>query len=70
MASVILSDDIFQTIEKPFTLTDKQTWTLVDTFHKHWKDLTANSMRTVMEAGAMLYNDPKNFADEFEQHYL
>lgn len=70
MTSTVLSEDIFQTIEKPFQLSDDQYWLLVNTFHQNWSQLTANSMRTVMEAGAMLYNNPDNFTDEFQQHYL
>jgi hypothetical protein len=70
MASVMLSDDIFQTIDKPFILTPDQYWLLVNTFFHNWDNLTANSMRTVMEAGAMLFNNPNSFTDEFEQHYL
>jgi hypothetical protein len=70
MASIVLSDDVFQTLENPFILTDDQTWLLVNTFYINWPNLTANSMRTVMEAGAMLYNDPETFTDEFQQHYL
>jgi hypothetical protein len=70
MASIMLSEDVFQTIDKPFTLNPEQYWLLVNTFHKNWEHLTANSMRTVMEAGAMLYNNPESFTDEFEQHYL
>lgn len=70
MASVILSDDIFQTIEKPFSLTMDQYWLLAKTFFDNWKNLSANSMRTAMEAGAMLYNYPDTFTDEFQQHFL
>lgn len=70
MASVMLSDDVFQGIPNPFNLTPDQTWLLVKTFQTHWDDLSANSMRTVMEAGALLYNNPTSFADEFEQNFL
>jgi hypothetical protein len=70
MASIMLSDDVFQYIDKPFMLTADQTWLLVRTFQEHWDNLSANSMRTVMEAGALLYNSPTSFADEFEQNYL
>lgn len=70
MTSVMLSEDVFQTIDKPFTLSPDQYWLLVNTFHKNWANLTANSMRSVMEAGAMLYNSPDSFSDEFEQNFL
>ena len=70
MASIMLSDNVFAGIQSPFTLTMAQTWLLVKTFQTYWDELNANSMRTVMEAGAMLYNNPRSFADEFEQNFL
>lgn len=68
MASTMLSSNVFE--EDGFKLDDTQTHMLLDTFYKHWDDLSANSMRTVKEAGAMLYNNPDDFMDEFEQHFL
>jgi len=68
MASVLLTNDVFK--EKGFSLSADQTYMLLHTFHSYWKDLSANSMRTVLEAGALLYNSPDSFTDEFEQSFL
>lgn len=68
MASVMLSNNVFQ--DDGFQLTPLQMFQLLNTFHKHWSALNANSMRTVKEAGAMLFNSPDSFADEFEQNFL
>lgn len=68
MASVILSADVFK--ECGFSLDEQQTYMLLNNFHQYWNNLSANSMRTVMEAGAMLHNSPESFADEFEQSFL
>lgn len=68
MASVILSTDVFK--DKGFSLDTTQTYVLLNTFHQYWDQLSANSMRTVMEAGAMLHNSPGSFTDEFEQSFL
>lgn len=68
MASIMLNTNVFR--EDGFVLDNTQTHMLLDTFYKHWDDLTANSMRTVKEAGAMLYNNPNDFMDEFEQHFI
>jgi len=68
MASNMLSSNVFK--DKKFKLTQEQTYKLLDIFYNNWKQLSANSMRTVMEAGAMLYNNPETFTDEFEQNFL
>lgn len=68
MASVMLSTNVFK--EDGFVLNPMQMFQLLNTFHTHWRELNANSMRTVKEAGAMLYNSPDSFADEFEQNFL
>lgn len=68
MASNMLSSNVFE--DNGFKLDSTQTFLLLDTFYKHWKNLNANSMRTVKEAGAMLYNNPEDFMDEFEQNFL
>jgi hypothetical protein len=68
MASVMLSNNVFQ--DDGFLLTPMQMFQLLQIFHSNWQDLSANSMRTVKEAGAMLYNSPDTFADEFEQNFL
>jgi ribosomal protein L39E len=68
MASVMISNDVFQ--EDGFTLDQDQLYTLLRQFKTYWPNLNANSMRTVKEAGALLFNNPKSFADEFEQNFL
>jgi hypothetical protein len=68
MASVMVSNDVFQ--DDGFTLNNDQLYTLLKEFRNKWNELSANSMRTVKEAGALLYNNPKSFADEFEQNFL
>lgn len=68
MASVMLSNNVFQ--DDGFLLTPMQMFQLLNIFHSNWNNLSANSMRTVKEAGAMLYNNPDSFADEFEQNFL
>lgn len=68
MASVMLSDNVFQ--DDGFNLTPIQMFQLLQIFYTNWDNLSANSMRTVKEAGAMLYNNPTSFADEFEQNFL
>jgi len=68
MSSVMLSSNVFA--DDGFALTPMQMFQLLNTFHKHWDNLSANSMRTVKEAGAMLHNSPDSFADEFEQNFL
>jgi hypothetical protein len=68
MASAMLSTNVFA--DDGFTLSPMQMFQLLNTFHKHWDKLTANSMRTVKEAGAMLHSSPDSFADEFEQNFL
>jgi hypothetical protein len=68
MASVMLSNNVFQ--DDGFLLTPMQMFQLLQIFHSNWDDLNANSMRTVKEAGAMLYNNADSFADEFEQNFL
>jgi hypothetical protein len=68
MSSVMLSNNVFQ--EDGFQLNPMQMFQLLNTFHKNWSKLNANSMRTVKEAGAILYNSPDTFADEFEQNFL
>lgn len=68
MASVMLSGNVFQ--DDGFTLTPMQMFQLLNIFHSNWDSLSANSMRSVKEAGAMLYNNQESFADEFEQNFL
>ncbi len=72
MASNILSSDCFA--KKPGmqgqTLNVKELFLLLNTFLKYWPNLEANSMRTVLEAGAMLKMDPDNFVEEFKQNYV
>lgn len=68
MASVMLSDNVFK-IDN-FELKPLQMFQLLQIFHTNWTNLNANSMRTVKEAGAMLYNNPETFADEFEQNFI
>ena len=68
MASNMLSTNVFA--EHGFKLSDTDLHMILDTFYRHWDKLSANSMRTVMEAGAMLKNSPETFADEFEQNFL
>jgi hypothetical protein len=68
MSSVMLSSNVF--VDDGFTLTPFQMHLLLSTFYNHWDQLNANSMRTVKEAGAMLYNNPKTFATQFQQHFL
>jgi hypothetical protein len=68
MASVMLSNNVF--VDDGFNLDSLQMWQLLNTFYHHWDNLSANSMRTVKEAGSMLYNSPDTFADEFEQNFL
>jgi hypothetical protein len=68
MASVMLSDNVFQ--DDNFQLTPLQSLQLLQIFYTNWNNLSANSMRTVKEAGAMLFNNPDSFADEFEQNFL
>lgn len=68
MASVMLSNNVFQ--DDGFSLNPLQMFQLLQIFHSNWDNLSANSMRTVKEAGAMLYNSPDTFADEFEQNFL
>ena len=72
MASVMLSNDVFanEPLMQGRTLDNDQLMMLLQTFHKHWDDLEANSMRTVKEAGAMLLMDEENFQDEFEQNFV
>jgi hypothetical protein len=68
MASNMLSGNVFE--EDGFELDEQQTFVLLNTFYNAWDRLAANSMRTVKEAGAMLYNSPETFIDEFEQNFL
>jgi hypothetical protein len=68
MASVMLTSDVFA--KDGFSLDPMQIFQLLQIFHTHWDELSANSMRTVKEAGALLYNNPDTFADEFEQNFL
>jgi hypothetical protein len=68
MASVMLSDNVFK--KDGFELAPLQMFQLLQIFHTNWANLNANSMRTVKEAGAMLYNNPETFADEFEQNFI
>jgi hypothetical protein len=68
MASTMISNDVFA--DDGFSLTSFQMYQLLTTFHTNWDRLSANSMRTVKDAGAMLYNNPRTFADEFEQNFL
>jgi len=68
MASVMLTDNVFD--KDGFELTPMQMFQLLQIFHTNWANLNANSMRTVKEAGAMLYNNPTTFADEFEQNFI
>lgn len=68
MASVMLSGNVFQ--DDGFELSPLQMFQLLQIFYTNWDNLSANSMRTVKEAGAMLYNNPESFADEFEQNFL
>lgn len=72
MSSVMLSNNVFADPDPQnhFELTPMQMYHLLNTFYTYWDNLTANSMRTVKEAGAMLYNNPKTFADEFKQNFL
>jgi hypothetical protein len=72
MASNMLCNDVFKNDPgmQGRTLSTDQLMVLLTTFHKHWPNLEANSMRTVKEAGAMLLQDPDNFQDEFEQNYV
>jgi hypothetical protein len=68
MSSVILSTDVFK--DYGFSLDNDETFMLLNTFHQYWDQLSANSMRTVMEAGSLLRNRPDSFADEFAQSFL
>lgn len=68
MASNMLSGNVF--VKEGFKLDQEQMFVLLNTFYNHWNKLSANSMRTVKEAGAMLYNSPDTFIDEFEQNFL
>jgi hypothetical protein len=68
MASTMLEKNVFQ--DNGFELSPLQTFQLLQIFHTNWDDLNANSMRAVKDAGAMLYNNPESFADEFEQNFL
>ena len=68
MASNLLSCNVFE--QHGFELNKEQTFVFLDTFYRMWDRLNANSMRTVKEAGAMLYNDSEEFTDEFEQNFL
>lgn len=68
MASNILSSNVFA--DDGFELDNQQTYLLLEAFYQNWDRLAANSMRTVKEAGAMLYNSPETFRDEFEQNFL
>ena len=68
MSSVMLSNNVFT--DDGFELSPMQMFQLLQIFHTNWPNLSANSMRTVKEAGAMLYNNPETFADEFEQNFL
>lgn len=68
LVSVMASNNVFQ--DDGFSLDQDQLYTLVRQFKTNWEILTGNSMRTVKEAGALLYNNPKTFADEFKQNFL
>jgi len=68
MASVMLSTNVFQ--DDGFELAPDQMLQLLQIFATNWDNLEANSMRTVKEAGAMLYTSANSFADEFEQNFL
>jgi hypothetical protein len=68
MASVMLTDNVFA--EDGFELSPLQMFQLLQIFYTNWSNLNANSMRTVKEAGAMLYNNPDAFADEFAQNFI
>lgn len=68
MASNMLSSNVFA--KEGFELDQEQMFVLLNTFYNSWDKLSANSMRTVKEAGAMLYNSPDTFIDEFEQNFL
>lgn len=72
LASVMLSNDVFakEPLMKGLTLNNEQLMVLLTTFHNHWPNLEANSMRTVKEAGAILLMDEDNFQDEFEQNFV
>lgn len=67
-ASTVITTNVFK--DNGFELTPDQLMLLLNTFYFNWKNLTANSMRTVKEAGALLYDNPDSFADEFKQHFV